>query len=394
MEYTMGTKLTNISVDMNIVKKLCKINEYKGEQIKQPKSVIIDMTDDAILKFVYDTYIDNFTGGKENLIKLINNEITPHSREDIGVVEFRDVVKTVNSAVYDTYIDNFTGGKENLIKLINNEITPHSREDIGVVEFRDVVKTVNSAYEDIQICSQTILELHGYLHRYSLVRGGRYRNEALGYLNLEYGTFDEFNKDLDNEFNVEKNIENKVENLCKKYYELLKEDKVQNLIIIASFVMDFILISPFKEDNLAMAKILTLLLLNKSGYEIGRFTSLGNLYYDENYTYFKTLFTKQGDFERDSYNMNKWLDYFLEFILIAYEDLTEEMNLTGNKKETKTRRIEKVINSTLGYFTKDDVRNQCPDIPEPTINRVFNNLRKSGKIEVVAKGRSAKWKKK
>lgn len=350
MEYTMGTKLTNISVDMNIVKKLCKINEYKGEQIiykKQPKSVIIDMTDDAILKFVYDTYIDNFTGGKENLIK-----------------------------------------------LINNEITPNSREDIGVVEFRDVVKTVNSAYEDIQICSQTILELHGYLHRYSLVRGGRYRNEVLGYLNLEYGKFDEFNKDLDNEYNVEKNIENKVEILCKKYYELLKEDKIQDLIIIASFVMDFILISPFKEDNLAMAKILTLLLLNKSGYEIGRFTSLGNLYYDENYSYFKTLFTKQGDFERDSYNMNEWLDYFLEFILIAYEDLSEEMNLTGNKKETKTRRIEKVINSTLGYFTKDDVRNQCPDIPEPTINRVFNNLRKSGKIEVVAKGRSAKWKKK
>ncbi|MDZ4910634.1 cell filamentation protein Fic, partial [Clostridium perfringens] len=41
MKYTMGTKLTNISVDMNNVKKLCKINEYKGEQIvykKQPKS--------------------------------------------------------------------------------------------------------------------------------------------------------------------------------------------------------------------------------------------------------------------------------------------------------------------------------------------------------------------
>ena len=108
-------------------------------------------------------------------------------------------------------------------------------------------------------------------------------------MNLEYEKFDEFNKDLDNEFNVEKNIENKVENLCKKYYELLKEDKVQDLIIIASFVMDFILISPFKEDNLAMAKILTLLLLNKSGYEIGRFTSLGKLYYDENYIYFKTL---------------------------------------------------------------------------------------------------------
>lgn len=344
MEYTMGTKLANISVDMNNVKKLCKINEYKGEQIvykKQPKNVVTSMTDDAILKFVYDTYIDSFLGGQENLVK-----------------------------------------------LIHNEITPQSRDEIGVVEFRDVIKTINSAFEDIQICSQTILELHGYLHRYSLIRGGRYRNEAIGFID-----FGKPNDNFNNVHDIEKNIEYKVESLCKQYYKFLEENKIQDLIIIASFIMDFMLISPFKENNLAMSKILTLLLLNKSGYEIGRFTSLGNLYNDENYSYFKTLFSKQGDLERESYNMNKWLDYFLSFVLSAYEDLSEEMNLTGIKKETKTRRIEKVINSTLGYFTKDDVRNQCPDIPEPTINRVFNNLRKSGKIEVVAKGRSAKWKK-
>ena len=110
--------------------------------------------------------------------------------------------------------------------------------------------------------------------------------------------------------------------------------------------------------------------------------------------YFKNLFSKRGDFEKESYNMNKWLEYFLSFILNAYEKLNDSTNLIVEKKETKTRRIEKVINSTLGYFTKDDIRSQCPDIPEPTINRVFNNLRKDGKIEVVAKGRSAKWKKK
>ena len=158
--------------------------------------------------------------------------------------------------------------------------------------------------------------------------------------------------------------------------------------------MDIILISPFKEDNIKMAKILTLLLLNKSRYEVGRFTSLGEFYEDENISFFRNLFIKNKDFDIYSYNMNKWLEYFLSFILAAFEQLSEEMNLVGIKKETKTRRIEKVINSTLGYFTKDDIRNQCPDIPEPTINRVFNNLRKSGKIEVVAKGRSAKWKKK
>ena len=349
MEYIMGKKLANISWDMNIIKTLCKINEYKGEQIiykKQSKNMVSAITEEAITKFVYDTHIDNFMGGEENLIK-----------------------------------------------LINNEITPQSREEIAVVEFRDVIKTVNSAYEDIKINSQTILELHGYLHRYSLVRGGRYRNEDINFYNMERNNLVE-NIQTNSNLNMEECLEKEVEYICDTYYKLIEEDKIQELIIIAAFIRDFISIWPFKEDNIKMAKILTLLLLNKSGYEVGRFTSLGKLYDDSNQLLFRKLISTKDDFESESNDIKKWVEYFLSFVEKSYEDLSDEMNLAVNKKETKTRRIEKIINSTLGYFTKDDIRNQCPDIPEPTINRVFNNLRKSGKIEVVAKGRSAKWKKK
>lgn len=349
MEYIMGKKLANISWDMNIIKTLCKINEYKGEQIiykKQSKNMVSTTTEEAITKFVYDTHVDNFMGGEENLIK-----------------------------------------------LINNEITPQSREEIAVVEFRDVIKTVNSAYEDIKINSQTILELHGYLHRYSLVRGGRYRNEDINFYNMERNNLVE-NIQTNSNLNMEECLEKEVEYICDTYYKLIEEDKIQELIIIAAFIRDFISIWPFKEDNIKMAKILTLLLLNKSGYEVGRFTSLGKLYDDSNQSLFRKLISTKDDFESESNDIKKWVEYFLSFVEKSYEDLSDEMNLAVNKKETKTRRIEKIINSTLGYFTKDDIRNQCPDIPEPTINRVFNNLRKSGKIEVVAKGRSAKWKKK
>ena len=349
MEYIMGKKLANISWDMNIIKTLCKINEYKGEQIiykKQSKNMVSTTTEEAITKFVYDTHIDNFMGGEENLIK-----------------------------------------------LINNEITPQSREEIAVVEFRDVIKTVNSAYEDIKINSQTILELHGYLHRYSLVRGGRYRNEDINFYNMERNNLVE-NIQTNSNLNMEECLEKEVEYICDTYYKLIEEDKIQELIIIAAFIRDFISIWPFKEDNIKMAKILTLLLLNKSGYEVGRFTSLGKLYDDSNQLLFRKLISTKDDFESESNDIKRWVEYFLSFLEKSYEDLSDEMNLAVNKKETKTRRIEKIINSTLGYFTKDDIRNQCPDIPEPTINRVFNNLRKSGKIEVVAKGRSAKWKKK
>ena len=262
MEYIMGKKLANISWDMNIIKTLCKINEYKGEQIiykKQSKNMVSTTTEEAITKFVYDTHIDNFMGGEENLIK-----------------------------------------------LINNEITPQSREEIAVVEFRDVIKTVNSAYEDIKINSQTILELHGYLHRYSLVRGGRYRNEDINFYNMERNNLVE-NIQTNSNLNMEECLEKEVEYICDTYYKLIEEDKIQELIIIAAFIRDFISISPFKEDNIKMAKILTLLLLNKSGYEVGRFTSLGKLYDDSNQLLFRKLISTKDDFESESNDIKKWV---------------------------------------------------------------------------------------
>ena len=344
MDYTMSETLSSMTVEMNIVRKLCKINEYKGEQIlynKQPKALLSNITDSAISSFVFDSYSDVFS----------NNE-------------------------------------DKLMNLINNKEAPKSRGDIGVVEFRDVIKTVNSAYDDIRLCSQTILELHGYLHRYSLVRGGRYRNEEYSGLN----NIDDIEHNIMNQSNMEQIIERDIEVLCNNYYELIEDDKIEPLIVIASFIIDFLRIWPFQEDNVKMAKILTLLLLNNNNYEVGRFTSLGRIYEDDRIMYFRSIFNKSVDLDTGCYNLNKWLDYFLDFILLSYEGLSEKLNLNNDKRETKTKRIEKIVNSTLGYFTKDDIRAQCPDIPEPTINRVFNNLRKNGKIEVIAKGRSAKWK--
>ncbi|MGM9536633.1 MAG: Fic family protein [Intestinibacter sp.] len=347
MEYIMGKKLLDMPVNMKIVKMLSTINESKGQQIiykKQPKDVLEKLTEDALLNFTID------------------------SCENVFLEQ-----------------DDFR-------KIFSGEVKPKTREEVSLVEFKDILKTVNNAYEDMKISSQTILELHGYLHRFSLVRGGKYRTEENDFLQTDFFREETFNNHgILIKKNIEERLDKYIDDLCTEYNRLIMENEIDNLIIIASFILDFILISPFPENNIKMAKLLTILLLNKNGYEVGKYVSLGKIYDEKTQIYFKGLFTRKNDKDKFYYGVNKWLEYFLKFVLEGYSTLSEELNLNVIKKETKTKRIEKIVNSTLGYFTKDDIRLQCPDIPEPTINRVFNNLRKSGKIEVVAKGRSAKW---
>ncbi len=348
MEYIMGKKLLDMPVNMKIVKMLSIINECKGQQIiykKQPKEVLENLTEKAALDFTIDS------------------------------------------------CENILLGGEDIRNIFLNETKPKTREQVSIMEFRDILKTVNSAYEDMKISSQTILELHGYLHRFSLVRGGKYRTEDNDFLQTDFFREETFNNHgILIKKNIEERLDKYIEDLCTEYNKLIMENEIDNLIIVASFIIDFILISPFPENNIKMAKLLTVLLLNKNGYEVAKYVNLGKIYDQKTQVYFKGLFTRKNDTDKFYYGVNKWLEYFLKFILDAYLALGEELNLNVIKKETKTKRIEKIVNSTLGYFTKDDIRMQCPDIPEPTINRVFNNLRKSGKIEVVAKGRSAKWK--
>ena len=348
MEYIIGNKLLDMPVNMKVVKMLSLINECKGQQIiykKQPKEVLEKLTEKAALDFTID------------------------SCESILLVG------------------------EDIRNIFLNEVKPKTREQVSIMEFRDILKTINSAYEDMRISSQTILELHGYLHRFSLVRGGKYRTEENNLLHNDLFREDTFNNHgVLIKKTIEERLDNYIEDLCKEYNRLIMDNEIDNLIIVASFILDFILISPFEENNIKMAKLLTVLLLNKNGYKVAKYESLGKIYDEKSQIYFKGLFTRKDDTDKFYYSVNKWMEYFLKFVLDAYIALEKELNLNVAKKETKTKRIEKIVNSTLGYFTKDDIKMQCPDIPEPTINRVFNNMRKEGKIEVVAKGRSAKWK--
>ncbi len=94
------------------------------------------------------------------------------------------------------------------------------------------------------------------------------------------------------------------------------------------------------------------------------------------------------------HNLEIWLEYFLGVILKAYKELEDRVGYVTNTKGGKGERVERAIEGKIGYFTKDEIRNVCPDIAEATINRAFDKLKSQGKIEVVGKGRNSKWKKK
>jgi Fic family protein len=272
---------------------------------------------------------------------------------------------------------------------MSNKVEPRDRSESEISGYRDVLETIHTAYDAIPLNSSVILQLHRDLYKYLPARGGSYKNannvieEILpdGSKYIRFKPVDAFYTPT------------YMENLCDEYRKAISKEEIEPLVLIGAFILDFLCIHPFNDGNGRMSRLLTLLLLYQSGFEVGRFISIEKIIEDSKETYYEALNKSSMLWQDGKHNLEIWLEYFLGVLLRSYKELEERVGHVINTKGGKSERIEKAIEGKLGYFTKDEIRNICPDASDATINRVFDKLKAEGKIEVVGKGRSAKWKK-
>lgn len=182
-----------------------------------------------------------------------------------------------------------------------------------------------------------------------------------------------------------------MEKLCDEYKKLVLKEEVEPLILIAAFILDFLCVHPFNHGNGRMSRLLTTLLLYMNGFEVCRFISIEKIIEDSKETYYEALNKSSMRWHEGEHDFEIWLEYFLGIVLNAYKDLESRVGYVNNQKGGKRERVENAIDGKLGYFTKDEIRNICPEVAETTINRVFEKLKSEKKIEVIGKGRNSKW---
>jgi Fic family protein len=339
-------RLNNLTLPMNIVRMLTTINEYKGKQ---------------------DLY-------KKQSPQILGN------LKDVAIVQ---------STESSNRIEGIYTSNKRLHEIINNKIEPRDRSESEIAGYRDVLNTIHSAFDAIPIKSSVLLQLHRDLYKFSSAKGGTYKNndniieEVLpnGTRYIRFKPVDAFS------------TPNYVDRLCDEYRKEIARGEVEPLVLIAAFILDFLCIHPFNDGNGRMSRLLTLLLLYQSGFEVGRFISLEKIIEDSKETYYEALNKSSMLWHDGKNNLQIWIEYFLGVIIKAYKELEDRVGCIENIKGSKSLRIEKAIEAKLGYFTKNEIRTICPDVGEATINRVFERLSSEGKIEVVGKGRNAKWKK-
>ncbi|MCG4662667.1 Fic family protein [[Clostridium] innocuum] len=191
--------------DLEVLTLIAKIHEYKGKQelyIKQ-KPMIFD-----------------------KLVEIAKVQSTEASNQIEGIVT-----------------------TDTRIKLIVNEKTsPQNRDEEEIAGYRDVLNMIHESHEYIPIQSNYILQLHKVLYSYSGESfGGKFKNTQnyIAEIRADGTRAVRFQPLAPYE------TSQAIDVICESYNQAIAAD-IEPLLLIPSFITDFLCIHPFNDGNVPL----------------------------------------------------------------------------------------------------------------------------------------------
>ena len=125
-----------------------------------------------------------------------------------------------------------------------------------------------------------------------------------------------------------------VDKLCEAYLDVITRTDADPLLIIPMFVLDFLCIHPFRDGNGRMSRLLTLLLLYKSEYIVGKYISLEKLIERTKDSYYDALQDSSRLWHEEENDYAPFVTYLLGVIAAAYRDFIVRTRLIEENRQS------------------------------------------------------------
>lgn len=297
-------------------------------------------------------------------------------------------IAKIQSTEASNKIEGIYTSDERLRALVRDTTRPKTRNEQEIAGYRDVLNTIHENHDYIPPKPSIILQLHRDLYKFEgFDIGGKYKSA------------DNIIKEEDiqgNEFVRFRPVSawetpGAVDELCIAFDEALATEQIDALILIPMFVLDFLCIHPFNDGNGRMSRLLTLLLLYRAGYIVGKYISIEKLIENTKELYYECLQLSSTGWYENENDYEPFVKYILGIIVAAYRDFSSRVSLLTTDGLSKPDRVREIIKTTLGPITKAEIVAKCPDISQVTVQRALADLVESGQIVKLGGGRYTKY---
>ena len=296
-------------------------------------------------------------------------------------------VAKIQSTGASNRIENISTSDKRLRELMTNKTDPRNRDEREIAGYRYVLDEIHESHDNIPVTPNVILQLHRDLYRFS---GDSHAGKW---------------KDSDNVI-AERTAEGElvarfiptsaagtpaaVERICREYSRQIDDGTYDPLLASLVFVFDFVSIHPFNDGNGRMSRLLTLLLMYRNGYDVGKYVSIEKEIENSKETYYEALSASSTGWQNGENDYVPFVTYMLGIVTACYRELESRFSVValpaGNEES-----IRAFFDRLIGTATKREIMDANPNMSQRTLERILAKLQDEGVVEKVGAARSTAY---
>ncbi|MDR0975808.1 MAG: Fic family protein [Christensenellaceae bacterium] len=304
-----------------------------------------------------------------------------------SLAELVEIAK-IQSTEASNKIEGIITTEKRIKELFKEKTAPKNRDEEEIIGYRDVLNTIHENFEGIPLKPNYILQLHKDLFKYTA-----------GSIGGKFKSVDNYIQEIDengNKFIRFKPLEAfltpaAVADICDEYEKALNSYLIEPLLLIPIFLLDFLCIHPFTDGNGRMSRLLTLMLLYKNEFIVGKYISIERMIEKTKSSYYESLRQSSDKWLDNKNDPMPFIKYMLKIILAAYREFEERVVIFDEKKLGKGERIKELFANHLGKLSKSKIQEFLPDISQPMIEKTLRDLVKSGYIKKTGQGKNSAY---
>ena len=293
----------------------------------------------------------------------------------------------IESTESSNRIEGVTVEKDRLRPLVLGKSRPRDRSEQEIVGYRLALNWIHTDHRKIPITPETCLRLHALAQGGTSGDAGQWKTTP----NEIIDVFPDGRREVRFRPLAPERVPEAMEELCLAYRHGIDQLQVTPLLASACLILDFLCIHPFRDGNGRISRLLTLLALYHHGYEVGRYISHERIVEQSKEDYYEALKMSSAGWHEGGHDLMPWFTYLLSTWRRAYREFEERAGRPRPARGSKTDLVEYALQNLMSPFGIADVERLCPNVSRDTIRLVMNRWRQQGRLEMLGKGRDAKW---
>ena len=293
-------------------------------------------------------------------------------------------IAKIQSTEASNAIEGIVTTSTRIRQLVGEKTAPRNRDEQEIAGYRDALSAIHENFDAIPVTKNYILQLHKMMYSHmNNPMAGRTKN-VQNFISANYP--DGHTEVLFTPLSPFETPE-ALERICDEYNKVIGNFELEPLLAIPIFIHDFLCIHPFNDGNGRMSRLLTTLLLYRSGFYVGKYISLEAKIAKNKDLYYDALNRSQHGWHEGTEDVVPFIKYILGTILAAYKEFEDRFAIV-EKKLPAIEMVRKATQNKIGRFTKQDIRELCPSLSVTSVEAALRKMVSDGEICREGSGRA------